>query len=389
MRMLSIFWKLFCIFIILLNRCNLCVEVTWTFTMHFLYFSHHCFHWLLWNCVIAMLSLVEIVAARVNCLHLNCIFASSWIKLFRSVTFLMTKEREMMWLMLIRQMHINSHACLIFCVQSLTQLCNIILSCSMFKWTCSELVYISAFKVLMLTLLNIFATWYRVWFCSVSSLRSLSVSFFSFSRWCQTDASNAISDLTITEYICLAFVKIASHVKTSSWLSASIHVTWFTSIWRRCASYCNFMFSCTFRTCTFDFNLITELFICILIIVSNFFDFLMKCISLYFSDVNVASWVWVHFAQTSCILLSVLQISSMNLLYARMLMLFTKSSTLILILNVLHFSIRLALKNRKRIDEMKNLCDMFAFISRMSLVCSSNLSDVSQFSRKLHVHSIM
>ena len=269
------------------------------------------------------------------------------------------------------------------------QLCNVILSCSMFRWTCSEFVYISAFKVLMLTLLNASATWCRVWFCNVSSLHSLSDSFFSFSCWCQTDVSNAISDLTTAEYIYLAFVKIISHVKTSSWLSASIHVTWFTLIWWRCTSHCNFMFSCTFRTCTSDFDLIIELSIYILIIMSNLFNFLMKCVSLYFSDANVTSWVQTHFMQTSCTLLNVLQISSINLLYVRMLMSFTKLSTSILIFNALHFSIRLALKNRKRIDEMRNLCNMFAFISRMSLVYSLNLSNVSWFSRKLHAHLTM
>jgi len=217
----------------------------------------------------------------------------------------------------------------------------------------------------------------------------LFISFFFFSRWCQTDALNAISDFTIAEYICLAFVKIVSHVKTSSQLSASIHVTWFALIWWRCASHCNFIFSCTLRTCTFDFNLITELFIYMLIIMLNLFDFLMKCVNSYFSDANVASWVQAYFMQTLCALLNVLQISSMNLSYARMLMLFTKLSTSILILSALHFSIRLALKNRKRIDEMKNLCDMFAFILRMSLICSSNLSNLSQFSRKLHAHLII
>ena len=166
-----------------------------------------------------------------------------------------------------------------------------ILFCNMFRWTCSKLIYISAFRVLMLILLNIFATWCRVWFCNVSSLHSLSDSSFSFSRWCQINALNAISDLTTAEYIYLAFVKIVSHVKTSSWLSASIYVTWFASIWWRCAFHCNFMFSCTLRTCTFNFNLIIELSICMLIIMSNLFDFLMKCVNLYFSDVNVVSWV--------------------------------------------------------------------------------------------------
>jgi len=166
-------------------------------------------------------------------------------------------------------------------------------------------------------------------------------------------------------------------------------VTWFASIWRRCASHCNFVFSCTFKTCTSDFNLITELSIYMLVIMSNFFNFLMKCVNSYFSDANVVSWVWTHFAQTSCTLLNILQISSMNLSYVKILMSFIKLSTSILIFSVLHFLIRLTLKNRKKINEMRNLCDMFAFILRMSLVYSLNLSDVSWFSRKLHAHSTM
>ncbi len=175
-------------------------------------------------------------------------------------------------------------------------------------------MYVSVFKVSMLTLLNISTTWCRVWFWSVSSLHSLLNSSSFLSRWCQTDASNAISDLTTAEYTCLAFVKIASHVKTSRWLSVSILVTWFIFICRRCTSHCSFMFSCTSRTCTSDFDLITKLSIYMLVIMLNLFNFLVKYVSSYFSDANVASWVQVHFAQTSCALLSVLQISSVNLL---------------------------------------------------------------------------
>ncbi len=130
--------------------------------MYFLYFSHYCFHWLLWYCTIAMLSLVEIIAAKANHLHFNCIFTFSWINLFRSITFLMMKKWEMMWLIFIKWMHINLHVYLIFCIWLLTWLRNMILFYSMFKWTCSELVYISAFRVSMLTLLNIFATWCKV-----------------------------------------------------------------------------------------------------------------------------------------------------------------------------------------------------------------------------------
>ncbi len=174
-------------------------------------------------------------------------------------------------------------------------------------------MYVSVSKVSMFTLLNVFATWHRVWFWSVFSLHSLLNSSFFLSRWCQTDTLNAISDLTIAEYTCLAFVKIALHVKTSRWLSVSILVTWFIFICQRCTLHCSFMFSCISRIRTSDFNLITELSIYMLVIMLNLFDFLVKCVSSYFSDVNVASWMQAHFAQTSCALLNVLQISSMNL----------------------------------------------------------------------------
>ena len=219
-------------------------------------------------------------------LHLNCIFASSWMKTFRSIIFLMMSKRERTQLTFVKWACISLHACLISCISLLTWLCSVILFCSMFKWTCSELVYVSVFKVSMFTLLNTSATWHRVWFWSVSSLHSLLNNSFFLSRWCQTDASNAISDLTTAEYTCLAFVKITSHVKTSRQLSVSIFVTWFVFICRRCTSHCSFVFSCIFKTCTSDFDLIIKLFIYMLVIMSNLFDFLVKCVSSYFSDAS-------------------------------------------------------------------------------------------------------
>ena len=336
-----------------------------------------------------MLSLIEIIIKRLNCLHLDCIFASSWINVFRSTIFLMTEKWKMKWLIFVSWTCMSLHAHLVSCVLLLIQLRNATLFCSMFKWTYSELVYISIFSVSMLTLLNTFTTWHKVWFCKVFSLHFLFDSSFFLSHWCQIDALNAISDFITVEYTCFTFVKIALHMKTFKWLSISILVTWLTFICRRCAFHCSFMFSWIFRTCTSEFNLITELFICMLVIMLNFLDFLVKCVSSYFSDANVASWIQAHFMQTSCVLLSVLQISSMNLSYVRMLMSFMKSSTLILILNALHFSIKLALKNRKKIDEMRNSWDMSVFILCIVLICLSNISDVSLFFRKLCAHLTM
>ncbi len=156
--MLSIFWKSSRIFIILLNKWNLCAEITLTSVMRFLYFFHHCSHWSLWYSIIAMLLLIEIIIERLNYLHLDCIFASSWINVFKSITFLMIKEWKMRWLIFISWTRMSLHAHLVSCVLSSTQLHNVTLFCSMFKWTCNKLMYVSIFNVSMLILLNAFAT---------------------------------------------------------------------------------------------------------------------------------------------------------------------------------------------------------------------------------------
>ena len=119
-RMLFIFWKSSCIFIILLNKWNLCAEITLMSAMCFLYFFHHCFHWSLWYSAIAMLSLVEIIIKISNHLHLNCILASSWINVFRSIIFLMTEKWEIRWLILISWACMSLHAHLVSYVLSLT-----------------------------------------------------------------------------------------------------------------------------------------------------------------------------------------------------------------------------------------------------------------------------
>ncbi len=156
--MLSIFWRSSCIFIILMNKWDLCAEIMSTSAMHFLYFFHHYFHWLLWYNVIAMLSLIEIIVEKLNHLRLDCILASSWINVFRSIIFLMTEKWKMKWLIFISWARMSLHAHLISCILLSTWLHNVTLFCSMFRWTCSELMYILIFNVSMLALLNAFAT---------------------------------------------------------------------------------------------------------------------------------------------------------------------------------------------------------------------------------------
>ncbi len=64
---------------------------------------------------------------------------------------------------------------------------------------------------------------------------------------------------------------------------------------------------------------------------------------------------------------------------------FMKLNTSILISRTLHFLIKLTLKNRKRINDMKDLCDISTFIQCIALIYSLNISNDSLSFRKLQV----
>ncbi len=161
----------------------------------------------------------------------------------------------------------------------------------MFRWTCNENVYISTFSISMFTFLKMLITWCNAWFWRVSSLYFVLNNFFSLSRWCHINALNIILNLIIIEYICLAFANVVFQMKISSQLSINILMMWSASICQRCKLHCNFMFSCTSRTCTSDFDFIIEFSMCKLTVMSNLFDLRVKCVNLYFSEANVASWI--------------------------------------------------------------------------------------------------
>ncbi len=216
-------------------------------------------------------------------------------------------------LVFIRWAHMILHAHRVFCVLSLIQLRSVTWFCSLFRWICSENVYVSTFSISMFTFLKTLITWYNAWFWRVSSLYFVLNNLFSLLRWCYINALNIILDFIITEYIYLAFANVVFQMKISSRLSISILMTWLTSIWWRCKSNHSFMFSCTLRTHMFNFDFITEFFMRRLTVILNLFDLWMKCVNSYFSEVNVASWIQTHFAQTLCAWLSDLQIDSVIL----------------------------------------------------------------------------
>jgi len=248
-----------------------------------------------------------------SCSCLNYIFASLRIEMFRNIIFLKIKKQKMNLLVFIKWAHMILHAHQVFCVLLLIQLRSVTWFCSLFRWTCSENVYVSTFNISMFTFLKMLITWCSTWFWRVFNLHFILDNLSSLLRWYHINASNVILNLIIAEYIYLAFANVVFQMKISSWLSISILMTWSASIWRRCKFHYSFMFSCTTRTHMFNFNFIIEFSMCKLTVMSNLFNLRVKCVSLYFSEANIASWVQTHFAQMLYAWLSNLQIDSVIL----------------------------------------------------------------------------
>jgi len=72
-----------------------------------------------------------------------------------------------------------------------------------------------------------------------------------------------------------------------------------------------------------------------------------------------------------------------------MIMSFMKLSISILIFKALHFSIKLALKKRNKIDDIENLCNISASTLCIALIYSLNSKDDFLSFKKLRVHSNM
>ncbi len=70
-------------------------------------------------------------------------------------------------------------------------------------------------------------------------------------------------------------------------------------------------------------------------------------------------------------------------------MLFTKLNTSILIFKILHFLIKLTLKNNNKNDNIKDFCNILAFTYCIMLIYLLNINNNFLFFRKLQVYLII
>ncbi len=138
------------------------------------------------------------------------------IEMFRNIIFLKIEKWEISLSISIKWACMILHAHQVFHILLSSQLCSMIWFCSLFRWTCSEDVYVLTFSILIFTFLKMLITWCNTWFWRAFSLHFIFNNLSFLSHWCYINALNIISDFIIAEYICLTFVNVTSQVKTLS-----------------------------------------------------------------------------------------------------------------------------------------------------------------------------
>ena len=132
---------------------------------------------------------------------------------------------------------------------------------------------------------------------------------------CHVTTAYIIADRTIELYTCLALFSVTPHVETAV-IDSALHCDFIliltSLIWgsqRSLPSIC----SSNTRILAFDFVVIESRSTLTLIL--NFSELLVRWISSYFFDANVASWVSAHCRQISCAFLRVSQFISVLFSY--------------------------------------------------------------------------
>ena len=234
--------------------------------------------------------------------------------------------------------------------------------------------------------LYISITLHRHLFCIVSRVLTWDRLLSRRSRnVCYVTAAYVIADRTTELYTCLALFSVASHVETAV-IDSALHYDFIlvltSLIWdsqRSLSSIC----SSNTRILAFDF-VVTEPR-STLILILNFSELLIRWISSYFFDANVASWVSAHCRQISYTFLRVSQFALVLFPYVNRWISSTNSSTCSFNLAFAHLSIKGALKNRKRIGDIGDPCGIPVSAGSSLLVILSRVREVSLSVRKLLV----
>ena len=150
-----------------------------------------------------------------------------------------------------------------------------------------------------------------------------------------------------------------------------------------CGPHLNFESICTPKTRMSVFGVITLLSMRIFTVISNFLGVRVRWISSYLSGAKLAPWVRAHCVHTSCTLLNVSHVSAVDLPYARIFTSSTNPTGEAFTSSFSHPSTSSALKNRNRIGDTGEPCEMPAKTRRNALVLPSNDSVNYLFFKKL------
>ena len=206
---------------------------------------------------------------------------------------------------------------------------------------------------------------------------------------CHVVTAYIIVNRTIELYTCLALFSVTSHVETAV-INSALHydfiLTLTSLIWDSQRSLPS-IYSSNTRILAFDFVVAESRSTLTLIL--NFSKLLIRWINSYFFDANVAPWVPAHYKQISYAFLRVSQFASVLFPYVSRWISSTNPSTCSFNLTSAHLSIKEALKNRKRIDDIEDPYEIPVSVGFSLLVILSRVREVSLSVRKLLIQFII
>ena len=176
---------------------------------------------------------------------------------------------------------------------------------------------------------------------------------------------------------------MAPQVEALSRYSASDWEAYLASMFLMCGPYFNFKSICTPKTRMSVFGVITLLLMRIFAVISNFLGVRVRWISSYLLRAKLAPWVRAYCVHTSCTLFNVSHVSAVDLPYARIFTSSTNPTGEAFTPSFSHPSTSSALKNRNKIGDTGEPCEIPAETRRNALVLPSNDSVDCLFFKKL------
>ena len=129
--------------------------------------------------------------------------------------------------------------------------------------------------------------------------------------------------------MCLILLNVIFHINVDNFVNARVWLIILFCNFLTYNFYFHFLWICSFKIRLFVFTIDSISFKLTVACMLSFFEFLLKCINLYFVEKKVVSWRRNHVWKISCDFYNILQFSFVLMLYVNTFTFFTNSMKIV------------------------------------------------------------